>query len=49
MRIAYLVAAALVAFASNAFAGGLPELRLDYATYNPLNGLVKTPCAPDFR
>ncbi len=41
MRIAYMIAAALVALASNAFAGDLAELRLDYATYNPLSLVLK--------
>jgi sulfonate transport system substrate-binding protein len=41
MRIAYTVAAALMAIASNAFAGGLSEIRLDYATYNPLSLVLK--------
>ncbi len=41
MRIAYIVAAALMAFASNAFASGFSEIRLDYATYNPLSLVLK--------
>lgn len=41
MRRVCMVAVALLAFASNAFAGGLPELRLDYATYNPLSLVLK--------
>ena len=41
MRIAYTVAAILAALVSNAFAGGLSEIRLDYATYNPLSLVLK--------
>lgn len=41
MRIAYTVAAILTALVSNAFAGGLSEIRLDYATYNPLSLVLK--------
>jgi sulfonate transport system substrate-binding protein len=41
MRTAYVIAAAMTALVSNAFAGGLSELRLDYATYNPLSLVLK--------
>jgi sulfonate transport system substrate-binding protein len=41
MRIASLLAAALALIVSNAFAGGISELRVDYATYNPLSLVLK--------
>jgi sulfonate transport system substrate-binding protein len=41
MRIASLLAAALALIASNAFAAGISEVRVDYATYNPLSLVLK--------
>ena len=41
MRTIAMVAATLAALISNALAGDLRELRLDYATYNPLSLVLK--------
>ena len=41
MRRASILAAALVLFVTNAVAGILSEIRVDYATYNPLSLVLK--------
>ncbi len=41
MRIFCTIASALIAFTSTAFAGSLSEIRVDYATYNPLSLVLK--------
>jgi sulfonate transport system substrate-binding protein len=41
MRIASIFAAGLMVLASNAFAGALSEIHIDYATYNPLSLVLK--------
>ncbi|MGA7323214.1 MAG: aliphatic sulfonate ABC transporter substrate-binding protein [Rhodomicrobium sp.] len=40
-RFAFIIAAALTVFASNVFAGTISEIRVDYATYNPLSLVLK--------
>jgi sulfonate transport system substrate-binding protein len=41
MRIVFIISAFLTAFISNATAGSLSEIRIDYATYNPLSLVLK--------
>jgi sulfonate transport system substrate-binding protein len=41
MRIAFIVSAVLTVLASNVDAGSLSEIRIDYATYNPLSLVLK--------
>jgi sulfonate transport system substrate-binding protein len=41
MRIAFIVSAVLAVLVSSANAGSLSEIRIDYATYNPLSLVLK--------
>jgi sulfonate transport system substrate-binding protein len=40
-RLAFVIAAVLTVFTSNVFAGAVSEIRIDYATYNPLSLVLK--------